>query len=201
MKKSEQNREKKRTAILDAARRAFFAEGYAGTAMDTVADRAGVTKQTIYRYYPSKEALFRAVLEARPESPSGRFHEELDREDAREALTRFAVGFLELHLSEAHLAGVRLLVAEGPEAPEMARAFYAVGPAETEARLAGFLADRCGVDDPEFAVKMVLGTLLSMRMRVLTGLWPVPAHDEIVRHAERTVDMCMKLFAGKPGKP
>lgn len=196
MKKSEQNRQKKRVAILEAARKTFFTDGYIGANMDVIARRAGVTKQTVYRYFSSKEVLFQAVLAVRPGPAAGVFQKELDREDTREALTHFAVGFLERHLSEAHLSGVRLLVAEGPEAPEMARAFYTLGPAETETRLVEFFTDRFQVDDPEYAVKMLLGALLSMRMSALTGLRPVPSKEEIARHVERTVDCCLKGFAG-----
>ena len=48
--------------ILDAAFDAFAAEGFAGTRLDDVAARAGVTKGTIYVYFDSKEELFVAAL-------------------------------------------------------------------------------------------------------------------------------------------
>ncbi len=47
--------------ILDAALEEFTRNGYAGTRLDDVAARAGITKGTIYVYFPSKEELFRAV--------------------------------------------------------------------------------------------------------------------------------------------
>ncbi len=48
--------------ILDAALEEFTRNGYAGTRLDDVAARAGITKGTIYVYFPSKEELFRAVV-------------------------------------------------------------------------------------------------------------------------------------------
>jgi AcrR family transcriptional regulator len=45
------------TAILDAATELLLTEGLAGVSMDEVADRAGVSKATIYRWWPTKERL------------------------------------------------------------------------------------------------------------------------------------------------
>lgn len=47
--------------ILDAALACFAEKGFAGTRMDDVAARAGITKGTIYLYFESKEALFKAL--------------------------------------------------------------------------------------------------------------------------------------------
>jgi len=48
--------------ILDAAREVFAEKGFAAARMDEVARRAGVTKGTIYLYFPSKEELFKALV-------------------------------------------------------------------------------------------------------------------------------------------
>ena len=57
-------RPEKRRAILDAARRVFFSNGFAQTSVDTIAAQAGVSKQTIYNHFGDKRALFVAVAEA-----------------------------------------------------------------------------------------------------------------------------------------
>jgi AcrR family transcriptional regulator len=49
--------EKARKAILDAAAELLLANGLSGVSMDAVAERAGVSKATIYRWWPNKEAL------------------------------------------------------------------------------------------------------------------------------------------------
>src|SRR5260370_39913702 len=54
------NREK----VLHAAREAFAASGF-GVPLDEIAARAGVGPGTVYRHFPSKEALFEAVVTAR----------------------------------------------------------------------------------------------------------------------------------------
>jgi len=48
--------------ILDAARAVFTERGYAGTSMDAVAERVGVTKPVLYTHFGSKEGLLLACL-------------------------------------------------------------------------------------------------------------------------------------------
>ena len=55
--------ERRRPLVLDAALRLFVEHGYRGTSMDAIAAAAGVTKPVLYDCYPSKEALFAALLE------------------------------------------------------------------------------------------------------------------------------------------
>lgn len=59
-----QRRKEARPAELAAAALTLFVEkGFAATRLDDVAARAGVSKGTLYLYFDSKEALFRAVIE------------------------------------------------------------------------------------------------------------------------------------------
>lgn len=53
-----------RQKVVRAAREAFAAYGY-GVPLDEIAARAGVGPGTVYRHFPSKEALFEAVVAAR----------------------------------------------------------------------------------------------------------------------------------------
>src|ERR1700742_4043870 len=53
--------ERKHTAILAAATDVFLHHGFLGTSMDEVAARAAVSKQTVYKQFASKEALFIAI--------------------------------------------------------------------------------------------------------------------------------------------
>lgn len=50
------------TEIADAALALFSERGFAATRLEDVATRAGVSKGTLYLYFPTKEDLFRAVL-------------------------------------------------------------------------------------------------------------------------------------------
>ncbi|NIR34510.1 MAG: TetR/AcrR family transcriptional regulator [Actinobacteria bacterium] len=52
-----------RERILESALAAFGTDGYAATSLDALADQLGVRKQTILYYFPSKQALFDAVID------------------------------------------------------------------------------------------------------------------------------------------
>lgn len=56
---------KRRNAILDAALAVFATHGYQSGSLDDIAQRVGITKPALRYYYPSKAALFAAVLERR----------------------------------------------------------------------------------------------------------------------------------------
>ncbi|WP_342342455.1 TetR/AcrR family transcriptional regulator [Planobispora rosea] len=57
-----QQQERTRTAVLAAARREFTERGYADAKVDRIAERAGLTRGAVYSNFPSKRALYLAVL-------------------------------------------------------------------------------------------------------------------------------------------
>lgn len=63
MARKKRDTSKKRNSIVDAAILAFQEEGYDNTSMDRIAEVAGASKRTVYNHFPSKEALFEAVIE------------------------------------------------------------------------------------------------------------------------------------------
>ena len=90
MSKIEQNKEKKRLAILKAAKEIFLAEGYVQTSMDRVASEAKMTKQTLYRYFSSKDVLFEATLRQMGSQTDDKLVVHLQHADTRQALLGFA---------------------------------------------------------------------------------------------------------------
>ena len=52
-----------RERILDAALRAYGTDGFAATSLDALAAELGIRKQTILYYFPSKQAVFEAVID------------------------------------------------------------------------------------------------------------------------------------------
>src|SRR5947208_15913626 len=57
------SREERRNAILDAAAEVFGAKGFEATRMDDVAKTAGIAKGLLYKHFPSKDALFEALVD------------------------------------------------------------------------------------------------------------------------------------------
>ena len=61
--RSEEAKDTRRQALLDAALNEFFERGFAAARMDDIARRAGLSKGTLYLYFDSKEALFASLIE------------------------------------------------------------------------------------------------------------------------------------------
>src|SRR5262245_8811110 len=117
----------KQARVRTAARQLFLEHGFGGTSMDAVAAAAGVSKQTVYSYYPSKAALFTAVLRAStidsPLHPLRLAQEEAAPRDAaalRRALTSLAQRIVGTMLQPDYLALLRVVIAEAPRFPELA---------------------------------------------------------------------------------
>ena len=82
--KRERRKEARPGELLDAALDLFVEKGFAATRAEEVAARAGVSKGTLFLYFPSKEELFKAVVR---ENISGRFREWEEEFDAFEGNT------------------------------------------------------------------------------------------------------------------
>ena len=105
------------TRIIDAAAQLFAAQGFAATSMEQVASACNAGKDTIYRRFPSKLALFGAVVE----HVRGRILKRLDREidaveeagDTMARLKQVARWFLTVNLDAELLAFRRIALSEG----------------------------------------------------------------------------------------
>lgn len=60
---SRMGRTARRAQLLGAARTVFVAQGFHATSMDDIADNAGVSKPVLYQHFPSKLALYQALLQ------------------------------------------------------------------------------------------------------------------------------------------
>lgn len=61
-RRKEQERERRRSEIIDAAEKLFFLKGYDGVSMDDVAKKTELAKGTLYLYFTNKDSLFFAVV-------------------------------------------------------------------------------------------------------------------------------------------
>lgn len=188
MSKIEQNKELKKQAILGAAEKVFLDEGYVLASMDKIASIAQVTKQTVYRYFPSKEELFKETLKYIAESTDESFLTSLEHTDTKKALLQFAKGFIRFHLTDKHLAIYRLLVSESKKAPELTSSFFEVGPNQTEETLSQFLIERLGDKFSAYRAKLWMAMLLEIRSSVLVGM-KQPSDKQIENHAKEATDL------------
>lgn len=195
----------RRQAILAAARRLFLEQGYAGTAMDAIAAAAGVSKATLYSHFGSKEALFGSIVEARCRA----LLEPLAETGAADAtladrLRRFALRFTELVTEPEAVALHRLVLAEAPRFPELARIFNACGPERVIARVAEVLrqaaGEEIGLQHPRAAAELFFTLLMGpWHTRVLLGL-EQPDSAVLAARAEQAVGRFLILCQAQ-GEP
>ena len=132
-----------RAAVVEAARALFLEHGYAGTTMEDIAARAGITKRTVYNNYADKGALFTQIVtdviasaEEFARSLADDFAEGIIAADLSAALhdlgTRLALAILRPQV----VALRRLLISEARSFPELARGYYDRAPGRVIAALA-----------------------------------------------------------------
>jgi AcrR family transcriptional regulator len=125
MSRKERRKEQRPEEIVEAAMEEFAARGYAGTRLDDVAARAGISKGLVYVYFRTKEELFKAVIRTFlvPRVESLRVQIEAS-EETSEALIRGPLLELMKQVVRSRLSQVvRLLIAEGPKHPDLT-AYY-----------------------------------------------------------------------------
>lgn len=157
--------------LLDAALALFVDKGFAATRAEEVAARAGVSKGTLYRYYPSKEELFKAVVR---NCLVARIVEGADmvaqhQGSAAELLT-LVMGEWWRQVGLGVAGGIsRVMMAEARLFPELAR-FYADEVIAPTHALLGALIER-GIANGEFrpvpvmeTVHVLIGPLLHLML-------------------------------------
>lgn len=133
-------RDAKTALILDTARALFLERGYAETSMDQVSHSAKISKTTLYTRFPSKEALFGAVVLRECELTGIVFDpEELIRLPLEVGLARVARGLMEIECSPARRRAEQILTAEASRFPEIVRIFLEAGPHRFHSGLIRFL--------------------------------------------------------------
>lgn len=158
--------------LLDAALETFRARGFAATRMDDIAARAGVSKGTIYLYYPSKQAIFEALVRER-------LLPNLDRAEAALAAApgdaatqlRLLLGRLAQVASDPRITALpKLVLAEAGNFPDLARFYREAVVARGLGFVAGIIAR--GIAAGEFRpVDPALAARLFFAPVILAVLW------------------------------
>lgn len=133
--------QRKLDQILEGAGEVFLSEGFGGASVDEIARRAGISKATLYRYFPDKSAIFNAYVR-RELARQAALLDAMDREHAtiEETLHRFAKGFIAFMLSPFARGIYRIAVSESDRFPDIGRAFFDSGPDQVRRRIAPVLA-------------------------------------------------------------
>ena len=143
------NREKTRRRLLAAARGLFYEEGICATGVSAVAERAGVTKMTLYAHFPSKEELVVAYLEDSDRRWRGFLEDKLsDHEDPRDRLLAVCEAYRK-YFAAREMRGCAFVncAAEFPDPDHPARRAIGRHKAGVRERIRD-LAAEAGAEDP-----------------------------------------------------
>jgi TetR/AcrR family transcriptional regulator len=148
--KRERRKEARPGELLDAALDLFVEKGFAATRSEEVAARAGVSKGTLFLYFPTKEELFKAVVR---ENISGRFDEwnqEFETFVGTSAdMVRHCMDTWWERIGNTRASGItKLMMSEARNFPELA-AFYQQEVVRPGTQLIRRILQR-GVDSGEF---------------------------------------------------
>ncbi len=201
----QQNRLNRERQILDAALKVFAGQGYSGTTMDAVAAEAGVTKPTLYSYFPSKESLFQAMMLGKRDLMLDVF-EHPGRKGMVADLLTFAWAYADTVMRPDMLSLARLIIGEVGRFPEIGRAYQASGPDHLLRGIMRYLegqrdARRLNFEDTELAAQDLWGLILSApRTQALYMPDAVPDRETLTRYITNGLRVFLKAYSTNPAQ-
>lgn len=184
--------------IVEAAAEEFQANGYAGTNICAVAQRAGVSTKTLYRLVPTKADLLESVVRDRIAGFIG----EVDTEtvvgdgDVHAGLEHILLALGSLTLNAGVIAVTRLVFAESDRFPEIAKTFHFSAVVPVNQMIERWLQrqvdkGRLQIDDVHLASGMLRGMMMMEPQRaVMLGQGAPPDAAEIAERAR----ICAAIF-------
>lgn len=188
--------EEKGLQIIEAASELFIAHGFDGISMEAVAKAAGVSKQTVYSHYGSKDALFQAAVKRKclAHQLDGSGMDE--SQPVADYLREFGHHFSDLLVSPAAIAVHRACIAGAANHSKISQLFWEAGPAQVEAHLKDYLqrqvnAGRLDMDDVHFGAHHFLHMVKGeAHFRAVLGL----PNELALQERECYVDSCVAMF-------
>ena len=187
--------------VLEGAREIFLRDGFEGASVDEIARAAGVSKATLYSYFPDKRLLFSEVARIECNRQAEETIEGIGNEASVEhVLHESANRIVRFFLSDFGQQVYRICVAESYRFPELGQRFYASGPALVRERMAQVLAPfvergELRIDDMNLAADQ-FGALCKsdLFVRCLCGVECEMTEDAIERVVRGVVDMFLARY-------
>lgn len=134
--------------VVAGARDRFLADGYEGSSVDEIARAAGVSKATLYSYFPDKKLLFMEVAKHECRRQADLALESIDvNAPVKAVLCDISIQILNFLTSDFGQRIFRICVAEGERFPELGQEFYESGPAHVRERLIAYFQMAIGKGD------------------------------------------------------
>jgi AcrR family transcriptional regulator len=155
--------ETQRQLIVKGALQLFIEKGYGRTTTDDVAAQCRISKQTLYRLFPGKSALFAAVVDAHRHSMLA-LPGDYDAMPLEQALHQIFQIDIDPKLDAERMALLRLVTLESQQHPELEQMLLLYGADRSRAELAEWLSrqrDRglIQLDDAESGARILMGMM------------------------------------------
>jgi TetR/AcrR family transcriptional regulator, regulator of autoinduction and epiphytic fitness len=196
----ERVRAENRAAILDAATRLFLENGYSGASLAKIAEAAGVSSATLFKRFPTKAALFEAIV-TEYWTAAGDAGVKPGPGDPRKGLTAIGRDYVAL-LSQPQMVSLfRLVIAEAPRFPELAKAHFVLGKAPYFERVRDYLReeDAAGtlqIPDLQSATTQFLGMVSNFAFwpRLLLPNWS-PSKAALRKAVDEAVETMVARYS------
>lgn len=186
----------KRQQIIAAASDLFLDNGFERVSMDQIADSAGVSKQTVYSHFGSKDELFSATIEFKMT-----IHEITDElldleRPIHEVLRELATHLSELLMSREAICMYRVCIADVAQRSRIAELFWQAGPAKLTQRFCDYLTEQnrlgaLNISNPHFAAQQFLYMIKGEAY--LQNILGQP-NDKNLQQLPAYLDSCVNLF-------
>jgi AcrR family transcriptional regulator len=156
--------------IIKAALEVFGECGLANARLQDIAERAGVSKGTIYLYFPNKEELFREMIRQTAVAAIERAEQANVPGTPGNQLLAFMRGYWAFVRSPVFITIYRLVLGELHQFPDLAK-FYADEVVARGQKLIGGIIRR-GIDEGEFRdIDPMVAARMVVALIVMNGIW------------------------------
>jgi AcrR family transcriptional regulator len=188
--------EDRRQQIVEVASELFSQRGFNGVTTKEIADRAGVSQAIIFRHFPSKEAIYSAILDNKlkqaAERIRGRLQDAAGRKDDRAFFGSLAFDLLDLYSKDPSL--LRLLLFSALEGHDLSRMFYKTMSRQVRDHVRAYIKQRIADGafrqlDPVASSRVFLG-MVAHHAQVV-ALYP---YDDVKISNRQMADYFVEIF-------
>ncbi|MGB1200447.1 MAG: TetR/AcrR family transcriptional regulator [Cognaticolwellia aestuarii] len=193
--------ESKRKQILVAATLLFTEQGYSSTSMALIAKNAGVSKQTVYSHFGSKDELFAASIKQKCDSYQMTEISLDTASEPAEILFVLAKRFLAMLTSKEALAIHKICAYESKSYPQISELFYQEGPERIVNDVAKLMAEfdskhQLIIPEAKFAALQFLNMVKGeCWMRLEFNTKKQISESEINRYLDSSIAMFIKGYS------
>jgi AcrR family transcriptional regulator len=186
--------------VLEGARAIFLRDGFERASVDDIARAAGVSKATIYAYFPDKQLMFLEVARSECQRQTEAAEAAIGGMPVRAALTIVAERIVAFLMSDYGQRMFRIVVGEGARFPGLGQEFYEHGPGLIHRRLvhhfAGYVASgQLRIDDLDLAADQFAQLCKAAVFdKLIFGLAGGITPDDVSRSVHGAVEMFLARY-------